>query len=431
MQITSIKAAEDFIWSAGTFSKKAGLHRMKTIFSAQVHDLNTKIIHVAGTNGKGSVCTYISSILRESGYSVGLYTSPHLEKINERIRLNGEMISDEDFINLADKVYKLTQEYKKNFDEECTSFEILTLIALLYFNLKKPDYTVLEVGLGGRLDATNVITPVLSVITEIGLDHTSILGDTLKKIAFEKAGIIKHKVPVISAPQKNEALSEIQKIAEQQQADLTVCKKSDIKINSITLGQLNVDILLNGTQYNLNSRMSGLWQAENILLSVNACEILEKNGADITKDDIINGTKNAFIEGRLEKISENPEIIIDGAHNDDGITELVSTLKTLDKNKKLILIMGVMKDKHITASYDELVKLSSFTIFTQIESKRALDGDKLMNKFEEKNLRYCLNPVSALKQAIKKSYDYENSVILVTGSLYLIGQIRTCVKEIL
>ncbi|MDD5086820.1 MAG: bifunctional folylpolyglutamate synthase/dihydrofolate synthase [Candidatus Nanoarchaeia archaeon] len=342
-----------------------------------------KIIHVAGTNGKGSVCAMISSVLSEAGFKEGMFTSPHLMKVNERIRINDELISDEDFRRIADFIY----ETEKKNNVSLTFFETLTIMAFIYFNEKKADYAVMETGMGGRLDATNVSQPIISVITNIGLEHKDVLGNTIKEIANEKAGIIKPNTTVVTSA-KGKALSVIENIAEKHNSKLVVAKKLS----------------------NINLRLKGEYQKEN---ASTAFAVLKELG--LNEDIILNGLKNAYWPGRFEFMDGN--ILLDCAHNPDGIKALVKSIKKLDYNN-LIVVIGVMKDKDISSIEKKLEKLNPMVIATKASLSRSKEPEEIAKYFE--NIEIIPDLKKAIKYAVDKAE--KNDLILITGSIYVVGE---------
>lgn len=342
-----------------------------------------KIIHVAGTNGKGSVCAMISSVLDEAGFKVGMFTSPHLVKINERIRFDNELISDGDFKQIADSIYET--EKKNNIN--LTFFETLTAMAFIYFNEKKLDYAVMETGMGGRLDATNVSKPVISVITNIGLEHRDVLGNTIKDIAKEKAGIIKSNTTVVTSA-KGKALSVIEKVAKKKNSGLIIAKRLK----------------------NIELNLKGDYQIEN---ASTAFAVLKELG--INKDIILRGLKKACWPGRFEFIKKN--ILLDCAHNPDGVKALVKSVKELDYNN-LIVILSVMKDKNIISISKKINNLNPKMILTKANVSRARDPRKISRFFKHFIITPDLKKAIAYAGEIAKKDD----LILITGSIFLVGE---------
>jgi len=341
--------------------------------------LKLKVIHVAGTNGKGSVCAMVSSILSE--YKVGMYTSPHLVSFNERIQINSKSISNKDFLKYFNKVVKV-------YSGE-TFFEFVTALAFLYFHDKKVDYLVLEVGMGGRLDATNVINPLISVITNIGLEHQQYLGNDIGKIAYEKAGIIKEKGIVVTSA-KGVALDVIKKIANQRGNKLFIVKdKKNIKLNVL-----------------------GSFQKENALIAIKVASILK-----ISKKNISKGLLEIKWPGRFEYISKN--VLVDCAHNLAGINVLKKELSRIKKEyKKIILVFGVMADKEYGKMLDELLSLVDFIVLTKPKIKRALDPKKLVVKKDKKIIKDVSKALGYAKKVANG-----DDLVLVTGSIYTVGEV--------
>lgn len=347
-------------------------------------------IHIAGTNGKGSVSAMTASILEKAGYKTGLFTSPFIEEFNERIQINGENISDETLAEIATQV----RDAIHTLGIEISVFAQITAMAFLYFAKEKCDIVVLEVGLGGKLDATNVIkTAKATVITKIGLDHTEWLGDTLAKIAEEKCGIIKYNVPVFTCEnQPDEALAVIKSCAKNQSANLTICPKTDMRTSLI-----------------------GEFQKENAGICVKLCKSL-----GIDDETISQGLKNTKWPARFEFLKEN--LIIDGGHNPDGIEALVDSLKALDKD--IIFVVAMMEDKNIADSAMMLSEFSKTVITTQLNIPRCMKAKDLANHFPSATV--CENPETAVEMAL--SMAESDKIVCVCGSLYLAGEVRKLFK---
>ena len=349
-----------------------------------------KAIHVAGTNGKGSVCAMLSSILKEAGYKVGMYISPHLKDFRERFTINCKMISKEELIFCFEKI--------KPFITQQTFFEVVTAIAFLYFKEKKVDFLVCEVGMGGRLDATNVITPLVSVITNIGLEHQDYLGDTIKKIAFEKAGIIKNNKPAVTAA-KGPALEVIKKIAKEKNSELFIVKAPT-------------------TEFPL--RLNGDFQRINASIAFETIKVLNNYyNLKIKKESIKNGLLKTVWHGRLEFISKS--ILVDCAHNPPAVSALKKELLRIKKSyKKIILIFGVLKDKDHKKMLNELTPLVNYIIFVRPKIPRALDPIILAKQTKKENI--VIEDVSSALAYAKKQIS-KDDLILVTGSIYLVGEV--------
>ena len=331
------------------FGINLGLDRIKLLLEHLDNPhLKFKSIHVAGTNGKGSTCAMIASILKEAGYKVGLYTSPHLFQYNERIKINGKDISDKEFAEGLARIKRISRKEPGSFGRP-TVFEALTALAFWYFAKKKVDYAVVEVGLGGRLDATNVITPLASVITNIDLEHTAILGRTPAKIAAEKAAIIKPDVPVITAEDKSEALKVIKYQAE---------KKGSLLIQVKSEGE------------GLKSGLLGEHQKTNAACAVAAVKLA---GISVGQRAVLDGLKRVRWPGRFQVIKKKPLTIIDGAHNPAGARVLTGALGSRFPGKKFTFIVGTQKDKDARAMIREFERSADKIIITRSSNNAASD----------------------------------------------------------
>ena len=365
--------------------KKFGLTNLKRFLKLVKNpEKSLKIIHVAGTNGKGSVCAMIESALIHAGYKVGMFTSPHLIKFNERIRINDDMISSQDIEKISKKISQTEKKHKIKL----TFFETAAAMAFIYFNENNVDHALMETGMGGRLDATNVSQPVVSIITNIGLEHTDVLGNTLKEIAKEKAGIIKENTTVITSA-KGIALNIIEKISKKHNSELIIAKR----IKKIPL------------------HMKGTYQIEN---ASTATAVLRHR--DIPEKYILSGIKKAFWPGRFEFIKKN--VLLDCAHNPDGVKALINSLKAL-KYKKLTMIISIMKDKDCASMCEKLSKLDASFILTKTSVSRAAEPKELAKYFSDPLI------IPDIKQAIAhaKSIAKRKDLILITGSIYFIGEV--------
>ena len=360
---------------------------------------NFKSIHVAGTNGKGSTSHMLASILHEAGYKVGLYTSPHLIDFRERIKINGTMISEQSVIDFV-------KEYKEKFEQiELSFFEWTVGLAFHYFSMQNIDVAIVETGLGGRLDSTNIITPKLSIITNIGKDHVQFLGDTLEKIAYEKAGIIKKNIPVI--------IGETQK--ETEQIFITKAKKSNSEISF-------ADQLIKKV---FSSDLKGGYQTKNIKTVLASVVKIQQIGFLIGEQNIKNGllnvVKNTSLMGRWQTLGNNPTVICDTGHNEAGIKEVVNQLSTLKYNT-LHFVLGAVNDKEID-SILELLPKNAVYYFCQAKIPRALDVNELEKKassFQLKGNKYnCVQ--SAFIEA--KNQAKEDDVVFVGGSTFVVAEI--------
>ena len=409
---------------------KFGLERIITLMN-RLENPHTqlKIIHVAGTNGKGSVCRFLGSILQQAGYSVGVYLSPHLERFSERIVVNNQEISDEDLAALVQKIKPMVEDMEKN-DITPTFFELVTAIAFQYFHDKHVDYAVVEVGLGGRFDATNVLTPLVSMITNISLEHTEILGKDVASIAFEKAGIIKAHIPVITAATK-EARTVIETVAKKNHAPLNIVEKNSWERTSHTTGFQEFFIQGSLKEYAVKTSLLGKHQGENIALALAAVEQLQMNGVYISDHDIVEGIASASNPGRMEVVAEQPLIVLDGAHNPDGMRMLAKTLKEDFTYDNLILVLGILKDKDCETMLSTIIPLASQVIVTKSSSSRACDPVVLKEMIEKRDARKTVKIEESLPKAINhaKTLATKNDLICISGSLFTVGEARKYLRS--
>ena len=342
--------AIEYIHSINWAFCKPGLERIGELCEKLGHpEKKLKFIHVAGTNGKGSFCSMTESVLRAAGYKTGLYTSPYIREFNERMQINGENISDAELAELTEYIKPIADA----MEDKPTEFELITAVAFEYFARHKCDIVVLETGLGGRLDSTNIIdTPVLSVITGIALDHTAILGDTVEKIAAEKAGIIKKGVPVIFGGEDATAASVIKAKADEMGSEFTQVDYSKLENINATLDGTDFDY---GCLKGLHINLLGLYQPKNASVVLNAINALNTQGFSISEEQLRKGLESAVWHARFEKVAKEPLVIFDGAHNPQGIEQAVKSIKHYFGKNKVYLLTGVLKDKN----YEEIAKMLS------------------------------------------------------------------------
>lgn len=423
--------ALQFIHESHKFGMRLGLDNIKKLLELLGDPQNNlKIIHVAGTNGKGSTCSFISSILKESGYKVGLYTSPFLETFTERIRVNGENIREEEVGKIVSLIKEKIEIMVSEGYSYPTEFEIVTAMAFYYYNQEKVDFVALEVGLGGRYDATNVIDkPVVSAITSISLDHTGILGDTLAKIAFEKGGIIKENCPTIVYPQQEEASEVIKNICAEKKSKYIECDFKNIEIKSSNINSQIYNCNINGKELrDLEIKLIGDHQIKNSIVALNVIEYLNDiKITNISEENIRKGLLGTKWPGRIEKISENPMFIIDGAHNEEGAKSLANSIDKYFENKNKILVIGMLEDKDIDSVLDLLIPKFNKVITTTPDNPRAIDANKLKEKIERYNIEVTCKP--NIKEAVDYALEISNKddVIISAGSLYMIGNVRTII----
>ncbi|MDO4384270.1 MAG: folylpolyglutamate synthase/dihydrofolate synthase family protein, partial [Eubacteriales bacterium] len=409
-----------------------GLDRMRRLLSLLGNpEKDLQIFHVAGTNGKGSVATYLSSILQEAGYTVGVHTSPHVMVYNERFVINNRLISDEAFVRYGSAVLSYNEWLNQEGYGYLSEFEILTAIAYLFFADNHVDYMISEVGLGGVIDSTNTIEhPLATIITQVGKDHTAILGNTLREIAWNKAGIIKPGVPVISESLEDEVQNLIRWKAEQKEAPFTDVSEFDYKVVE-NRPEMVFNVTMGEKVYSgLHLSMQGNHQVRNAITALAALQAVEQNGmVCLSEENIRNGLQKARIMGRFEFLqNQNPAVIIDGGHNPSGVASAMEALKQYYgeelESQKLLIVFGCFKDKEYDEMAEELAKAPANAefIITEPHSERALSSDVLAKQMEESGFHVSAIPDEreAYTTAVNGCYD----VVLFIGSIYLIGDIR-------
>ena len=400
--------------------------------------LRLRFIHVAGTNGKGSVCAYLDSVLRRCGYDVGLFTSPYLTSYTDRFRYNGQNMPDDALVRLANRLKPVAEELAQTEWGPPTMFEVTTALALLYFATETyPDYVVWETGLGGRLDVTNIVHPVVSVITNVGHDHMDLLGPTLADVAREKAGIIKPGVPVVSAVRQPEAVEVLRRTAAERKSTLYLLgDQFDYDILSLQPGETR--FTFRGPYRKLEDLripMSGAHQAENATVAVMTLEILRQFNAFVVEDeDLRAGLEEASWPGRLELVSENPPVLLDGAHNPEGMEALAAALRDLFRYERINVLLGMMPNKnherslwHILPMVDTLVitepfffkKMSAHALADLAHGLRERIGGP-RQIVTEPDWRRALDTVMRLAGDAPG-----RTLTVVTGSLYLVADVRS------
>jgi dihydrofolate synthase/folylpolyglutamate synthase len=411
----------DFIYSFQNFSKKPGLHRMEKALK-ELGNPQEKLacIHIAGTNGKGSTAAMLASVLKEAGYKVGLYTSPYIYDFRERIQIEGALIGKELLVELVERIKPLALKSREEGDP-IGVFEYITLMGFLAFHKKGCEIVVLETGIGGRLDATNVITkPLMSLLTMIDLDHVEILGDTLSKIAKEKCGIIKESGITITYPyQKQEALSVIEEEAIKKQNRLIVPSKKDLQ---------NIEVGLKGTRFNYKSKvyttaLLGTYQAANTVVVIEAIESLINLGYQIQPNHITKGLLATKWPGRLEVVSQNPYILVDGAHNEAGIDSLVDFIKLLPL-KHITIFFSMMADKNYHKALASLATCARSIVLLEPAEPRAATIQMLLpiakDLFEEVEIAKNIEEALEIKRLNLK----QQEGIVLCGSLHRIGEMK-------
>jgi len=412
------------------YGMNLGLDRIQHLMRSLGHPEQTfQSIHVTGTNGKGSVCRYIASVLFSEGYQVGLYVSPHLETILERFSVNNTLISEKEFASIASLVKQCVDTLLEQGITP-TYFEITTAMMFLWFAEKQVDYAVIEVGLGGRYDATNIITPLVSVITNVALEHTQILGDTIEKIAYEKAGIIKQNVPVVTAAEK-EALTVIQQEAKNHQAPLSILEP--ISLSSGTFDNQGHIIQYKGLYKNhtVKIRNLGLYQIENASVALRTLEVLQSRGVFLSDDSIEKGMFEMRHPGRMETVSHTPLIILDGAHNPSAMKMLSNTMQKVFAKRRIIAVFGVMADKAVDDIIPSLLIIADHIIVTKPTISRAMEPeeikDHIMHISQDTSITLTKTVSEAIQQAVNMATN--DDIILITGSLYTVGEARRTIRQ--
>jgi len=381
-----------------------------------------KIIHVAGTNGKGSSCAMLTSILIEAGFKVGTFTSPHLRRYNERIRINNSEIEDYDFARHASII--------KNAEENLSFFEILTLMAYNYFYEQNVDYAVIEVGLGGKHCPTNIVIPVLSVITKIGYDHMNYLGNTLESIASEKACIIKKTSDAVLYLNEGIVYNVVKEAAREQNAGFYYLSEYDCEIKKRGTDETIFSVSSKFFEYkNIRLKMLGDYQVYNACNLMLAVHVLKNIGLPITDAHVYDGLIKARWPGRMEIIRENPLILLDGAHNADGADEFNKTLGNYFPGKRIIVVTGMLRDKEYSKILRAVAERASHVILTMPDTKRALDPAELADVLDDTKIKTETQPdyKKALDMAV--SLSGADDMVCVTGSLYLVADARNYLIE--
>lgn len=442
-QPIAVSDCDSFLNDIPRFTAKHGMEETKKFLTFLGNpDENMKIIHVAGTNGKGSVCCYMQSVLLKAGYRVGLFTSPHLVRINERFCVDGKPISDGLFIEIFIETLRRICEYREEGEFYFpTYFEYLFFMAMILYDVYPVDYLILETGLGGRLDATNSVeNPQVSVITEIGYDHMQYLGDTLEKIASEKAGIIKKNIPVVFFDKRQETTEVIKKKALEMDARAITVKKEAIenpRICGENSGNKHIAFCFNSLYdkyVDLNLSTLAMYQTENASIAIQALEILRDKGADISELDIREGLISAKWDGRMEEI--RPGIFVDGAHNIDGISAFLESTGQIECEGKKLLLFGVASDKQYPEIVRMLLESRQFAgIYAAVmDSYRSVSVSDMKTAFEDAKdelgiiglpIKYYSDVRDAVTDIItmRKSGD----IVFAAGSLYLVGEIKSFV----
>lgn len=426
MNTDAYKECLDRIYKLGRFGIKLELDTILNILNFLNNpQKNYKIIHVAGTNGKGSTATYIASILRKAGFKTGVYTSPHLIRFNERITIDGEQISDQDVVKSYEAVRSVDIGKRK-----ATFFEIATAMGFYHFAKERVDWAVIETGMGGRFDATNIATPQVSVITNLSIEHTDYLGNTIKALAREKGGIIKNNTPLITGVSQPSGLKVLKSKAKEKSAKIFLHKKNfsirkDPRKDTYTYKGINK------TFKSLVKPLPGAHQKENLSLALAACEVIFKKFKktdkryNLTQELVEGGLSITKWPGRLEHIQDSPLVILDGAHNLHATKVLKKHLESTLKGKKLTLVVGILDDKPYEKMLENLVSCAHDVIITKAKIERSIDPTVLKDtaqKFTKGSVIIIEDVSTAIDHAIENTA--ENGAICIAGSLYVAGEAK-------
>ena len=421
------------------FSRQARLYNLNRISLllerlGNPHD-RLQVIHIAGSKGKGSTAALIASVLTQAGYKTGLFTSPHLITPRERCRIDGDLISKADVAFYVEKLKPAIETVSTSEFGRVSFFEIYTALAFSYFADKATDFAVIEVGLGGRLDATNVVTPVATVITPIGLEHTAILGETYTEIAGEKAEIIKQKCPLALAPQHPEARTVFEKVASERNAPIVEpkdvvgrdCSASSSRLvrnaDGLPVAQ-EFDVETDSESYpQLTMPLLGHHQFINATTAVTAIECLKQKGYIVPKASVYAGFKNVQWHGRIQRIRSSPIVVLDGAHSPASMEALCSTLRQSFRYDRVTFIVSLMRDKNLTAIGNIVSQTADFVIATQVlNNPRVMSAEEILDAWENtcEKISACSTPEKAITRALSGASPTD--LICITGSLYLVGQ---------
>lgn len=412
---TNIDDTLNWLYTQKKQNRRENLDRIK--FCAEALDLipSYKIVHLAGTNGKGSTAKILSTILSLKGKKVGLFVSPFVIKFNERIQINNEYITDEEILEYINTLYQFQNEYKEKYNDTIPFFELTFLMALMHFKKNDIEIGIIECGMGGRLDATNFLNSDLSIITNVGFDHMNVLGNTLEEIANHKLGIAKSNITCLTCV-SDELKTMFDEYAK------------DNNINMKHVDEYVSDINLSNKTYfkykgiNYSSALLGTYQAYNASLAVEAAYLIDDT---LTINEIQKGLDNTFWPGRLEMIRNNPRVLIDGAHNIHGIDALVNTIKNLYPDNKINIVFTALHDKEYKKMIDSLNEITNKYYFTSINDLRATDINEFINITNINS-----EVISDFKECINKAInDLNDEILIITGSLHFISMVREYLKK--
>lgn len=405
----TLKDAQSWIESVQKFGPKYDLVRMENASEMLGHpEKKVPMVHVAGTNGKGSTVAFMAHILMSAGYQTGMYISPYIESFNERFMINHQPIDDARLLNLIEAMHTFNDDYQKKYQEHLSFFELTTLLSFVYFAEENVDVAVIEVGIGGRLDATNIIVPEVSIITSIGYDHMNILGHTLEAIAGEKLGIVKPGVPLVSGVKDTALIPLFKAKAKEKNAPFTLTESPTFKPS------IPQTFIYKGTEF--TTHLLGAHQLSNAACAIEAAYVLNEKSFDIPVAAVQQGIREAFWPGRFEQMGP---FILDGAHNINGIDSLLTSLDAYFKDASLTIVFGVMADKETTRMQETLEARASRMIFTQVDHPRALDAQVMVERSTHPQASVMsLEAIATLK-----------TPTVIAGSLYVISAMRRLIQE--
>lgn len=409
----------------GKFKSKGNVRIKAFLENTGSPHKNLKVIHIAGTNGKGSTVSFIKDILKED-YKVGSFVSPHLITYCDRIKIGDKEISQGDFAELGDFIIEKEKDIVEEYGD-LNLFEFLTIMAIIYFEREGVDLAILEVGMGGRADSTNIFTSrekLISIITSISMDHMEYLGDTIEEIADAKAGIIQEDDLVVTTNRDQKILGVIEKEAKEKSAELFYTKDLESEILSSDLKGIDFKLKLDGEEEDFQLTQIGDYQVENAIGAIYALYLLNKRGIlKISLDDIKERIKTSTWKGRMEIVSRDPLIILDGAHNFDGIKRLVESLDNF-KFKKLHLIMSILADKEHKKMLEEISSYTDEVVFVNLDYKRGTSPEELSREASDYGLKGQVMTIDEALDYYKKTYE-DGDLILITGSLYFVSEARS------
>lgn len=433
----SAEEAIDWIVNLVKFGVRPGLKRMEKLMELLEHpERRLKFIHIAGTNGKGSVCAYLTEVLKQSGYGVGTFTSPYIEKYTDRIRYNGVNIADEDLLLAVNKLKPLVDQVAASDLGQPTMFEVSTAVAIYYYaRISCPDYVVWETGLGGRLDSTNIVKSILTVITNVGHDHMDILGDSLELVAAEKAAIIKAGVPVVSAVDQPGVIEVVEQEAAAKNCTLYLSGRK-FRYETVSTKENEQIFNFDGPFRKIEQvaiSMNGVHQLQNASLALMTLELLRQYYALIIEDEVLlRAMKETSWAGRMEMVSTEPRILIDGAHNPEGGAVLAQALRDTYSYNKLHFVMGMLSTKNHSGYLRHILPMVNTLILTEPvwhkkeeAAKLAELAASLIQEMSLPDIEIIVEPDWKAALELVKSKTAENDLAVVSGTLYLIGDVRS------